>query len=474
MLKAPLANAVEDYIARGRVRGHMPGHKGQAGGYLARFGELAPWDLTEADGLDDLHSPQGAIKETQTLMARACGAREAFLLVNGATSGIQAAVLAACRPGDTLLLPRNAHRAVWSAMALGDIKPCWLPVGVHNGLPLALTPAQIDAALTDHPEVKAVFLLNPSFYGVFGDLPACIAAARRHNVITIIDEAHGAHLPFAAPSLAAARLGADLTVDSWHKSMGSLGQTAVLLNNRADLHPGHWLTLLQTSSPSYPLLASLDLARAEWQKYSAVRVQKLHDAAAAVNAAVSGLQNLRIITAADLPSGFAYDETKVLLHSAAGHTGWQIAEALRACGVEPEFADSRFALYLLTYADGGAEQLCAALPKADTLLPPGHHGLAEYPLGPFLLPKAAQSPFAAAHAPRREVALEHAVVMISAGLLTPYPPGIPAVGMGEVISAELAAGLKMLLQAGGRVQGINNGRVAVIDETGAAVLAQPR
>lgn len=460
-LKTPLADAVAAYIAKGRVRGHMPGHKGKSVGYLARFGDLAAWDVTEADGLDDLHSPVGAIAEAAALMADAVGAKCAHLLVNGASVGIQAAILTACAPGDTLLLPRNAHRAVWAALALGDVRPLWLPVAAEEGLPLALSPKQLNDTLAAHPEVKAVFLLNPSFYGVFGDLRECIAVAHSYGVLTIIDEAHGAHLPFVRPELAAARLGADLAVDSWHKSMGSLGQTAVLLNNRADLQPERWLTLLQTSSPSYPLLASLDWARAEWQGLAAERREGLRRARRQAEAAFEQLAALRLIGGADLPLGFAYDDTKLLFYSSLGHSGWQISEALRACGVEPEFADSRFVLFLLTYADGDLTPLCGALQAADRLL------AGTKPQGTALprslpLPRQIATPFVAAHSPWEYLPLRDSAGRVAAGLLTPYPPGIPLVGPGEEISAEIIAELLRIISGGGRVQGIEDGLVPVL------------
>lgn len=455
-IKTPLADAVQAYQSTGRVRGHMPGHKGSAAGYLARFGELACWDLTETDGLDDLHEPVGAIAQSERLLAGAVGAKYAYMLVNGATVGIQAAILAACRPGDSIILPRNAHRSVWSALALGDVRPLWLPVEEQDGLALGLSPDKLDKMLAAHPEAKAVFLVNPSFYGVLPDLPGLLAVARRHNVISIVDEAHGAHFAFVQPQYAAARLGADLVIDSWHKSMGSLGQTAVLLNNRDDLQPQRWLTLLQTTSPSYPLMASLDLARAEWQREAVARAERIWANRAALEQAVQG-SVLALLGAADVPPGFAFDRTKALLKSRAGHSGWQLAAALRAAGVEPEFADGRFALLLLTYADDGAA-LAQGVAQAAALL--ADVAPEPVPTSPQIkLPYAALTPFLAAHSGIEQLPLADAVGRISAGLLVPYPPGIATVGPGEVISAEAVAYLQGFA---GEVQGLAaDGMVAV-------------
>lgn len=462
--QTPLVDALAAYIDKNRLRQHMPGHKGEAAGWLAQFGALSAWDVTEADGLDDLHAPEGAIAEAAALLAQAVGARQAHLLVNGATVGIQAAILAACAPGETLLLPRNAHRAAWSALALGDISPLWLPVAMSDdGLPLGITPLQLDEALTADPQVKAVFLVYPSFYGVCVDMAGLLAVCRRHGVISIVDEAHGAHFPFISPQKSAVRLGADLVIDSWHKSMGSLGQTAVLLNN-TDLQPERWLTLLQTSSPSYPLLASLDAARADWCAYTEERAQKI--AADRKNLADTLRQtaNLRLVGADDLPQGYNYDETKALLYSVCGHSGWQIADVLREVGVEPEFADNRHVLFLLTYAgpEDERERLAAALLAADKLLDELEPQQAVLPLQQMPLPDAKLRPFAAAHAPVEWLPMQQAVGRVAAGLITPYPPGIPWIGPGEVVSAGLVVRLAELLAAGGRVQGLRDNLLPVI------------
>ena len=462
--QTPLVDAWAADIDKNRLLQHMPGHKGETAGGLAQFGALAAWDVTEADGLDDLHAPEGAIAEAAVLLAQAVGVRQAHLLVNGATVGIQAAILAACAPGETLLLPRNAHRAAWSALALGDIAPLWLSVAMSaDGLPLGITPRQLDEALAANPQVKSVFLVYPSFYGVCVDLAGLLAVCRRHGVISIVDEAHGAHFPFTAPLKSAARLGADLVIDSWHKSMGSLGQTAVLLNN-TDLQPERWLTLLQTSSPSYPLLASLDAARAEWCAYAEDRAQKIADDRKNLAETLRQTANLCLVGVDDLPSDYAYDETKALLYSVGGHSGWQIADVLREVGVEPEFADNRHVLFLLTYAgpEDERQRLAAALLAADKLLDALKPQQAVLPLQQMPLPDVKLRPFAAAHAPVEWLPMQQAVGRVAAGLITPYPPGIPWVGPGEVVSAELVARLAELLPAGGRVQGLRDNLLPVI------------
>ncbi|MCX4266255.1 MAG: hypothetical protein OSJ64_05525 [Firmicutes bacterium] len=161
----PLIQAIEEYQAKNRQRQHMPGHKGQkqALGLFRNWGNLAGWDLTEADGLDDLHSPAGALKQAQEMLAAVVGAKQAHFLVNGATVGILAAILAATaeHPGCSVLLPRNAHRAAWNALALADCQPVWLPVRyLPHGLPLGSTPQLLQTARTA-PAVRRLFSFIP-------------------------------------------------------------------------------------------------------------------------------------------------------------------------------------------------------------------------------------------------------------------------------------------------------------------------
>lgn len=482
-IKAPLAAAVAAYINEGRLRGHMPGHKGHssANGLFACWGELAAWDVTEAEGLDDLHAPAGAIAEAEALLAAAVGAGQAHFLVNGASVGILASVLAACgklraerqslKAEDIrVVLPRNAHRSAWNAVALAGCTPVWLPVQMmrieETGLALGVTLKQLELALQIEQNVAAALFVYPNYYGVCVELRAMLAACREKGVLSVVDEAHGSQLAFVEPERSAVRLGGDLVVNSWHKSMGSLGQTAVLLaslNNKrglaANLRLPQWLGMLQTTSPSYPLLASLDAARAEWCLYGESRAAALRQNRERLREITGGLKLLQLFEEAMLPAGFGnfrYDESKGLLFSRAGHSGWQIAAALRQAGIEPELADQRFALLLLSYADDLADTgWRRALQLADELLQQVPAAEIAGRCFDFGLPEQVMPPGEAL--PRQAVylPLAEAAGRIGAGLLTPYPPGIPWVGPGERINSEIVEGLLAVLAAGGRIQGLH-------------------
>lgn len=224
------------------------------------------WDFTELEPLDDLHLPCGAIKKAQDLAAELFGAKETFFLVNGVTSALLALFLSLCREGDKVLLTRISHKAALHGVLLSGARPVFLPVEKDSatGLPLNLTAEVAEKALQEHPEAKLLLVTSPSYWGVAADLLAIKELTAKYGVILAVDEAHGGHFPFYGGVLShSAQAGADIWVHSAHKSLGALTPGAFLHLGSKRLTPRikFWLQVLQTSSPSYPIMISLDLIR---------------------------------------------------------------------------------------------------------------------------------------------------------------------------------------------------------------------
>lgn len=269
--EAPLYTAVRFHLRKKYWPLHVPLHGGGAGAPdLQRRGFSAAlrWDLTELDALDDLHLPQGAIGQAQELAAALFGAAATFFLVNGVTGGLLALFSAFCRPGEKVLLTRLAHKAALHGIALSGARPVYLPVERErrSGFPLNVAVKSVEKALQEHPEARLLLVTSPSYWGVTADLSALQRVAAQHGVILAVDEAHGTHLPFYREKLPhSAAAGADVWLQSAHKSLGSLTPGAFLhlgpkvLSFAPALR--FWLQALQTSSPPYPLLVSLDLVR---------------------------------------------------------------------------------------------------------------------------------------------------------------------------------------------------------------------
>ncbi|MDD2568388.1 MAG: aminotransferase class I/II-fold pyridoxal phosphate-dependent enzyme [Clostridia bacterium] len=468
-LKVPLAEAMFKYVSKNPARFHMPGHKGKKPFKYETeiFNDIWQADLTETEGLDILAAPQGVIEEAQKACAELCRASEAYFLVNGATVGLQACIMAACEEkGSEIIVPRNAHRSVWGAIAMADAKPVWLPVyqDARYGIALGVDADTVNQTVLAHPNAKAVVYVYPTYHGLCNDLKAMLRTAAEHSMYTIVDEAHGGHFVFTGWPESAIDGGAAAVIQGWHKTMGSLTQTGVLLLNDTSLPVAKYLSILQSSSPSYPLMASLDMARAGWQAKGYELASRILENATAMRVALSEVDIFQVLGAGDWPWPVAdYDNSRVVIVSRAGHSGRQIAEVLAAQGIYAEMADAATVTFIVSFNDNQAE-IAALKPKLQAA------GKVLATLEPKLIPQIQSFPFGemvmlpseALRAAAETVPLKQAAGRVASDLVVPYPPGIPIVGFGEIISAEIVETIYRILVEGGRVQGLTEGNVSVV------------
>lgn len=448
---------------------HMPGHghRRPAPGALASAldARVFALDQSEMAGLDYLHEPTGPLAASQARAARVFGADRSWYLVNGATAGNLAALWAVARPGGRVLAMRRSHQSVSAAAALAGLEPVHLPpVRDPGGQGLAgLDLEDLRDALARTPDLVCVHVTSPDYYGLRLPLSEIAALCAAAGVPLVVDEAHGAHLSFVDGEQGALAAGADLVVHSPHKALGSLTQSAVLHLRGGLVDPdrvSEALVLLQSSSPSALLTLSLDAVvedlerdgRAVWT----ARAQLARDAVARRGADGRPLLDPR----SPLPAGTAgTDPCKLVVDAARyGRTAPQVAQALRAAGVRPEFTDGR-RLVLSVTAGTTAEDVetllavLSALAAAPGTLPPPAPSAA-LALWPDRLPVRALPARDALQGRRDVVALEQAGGRVVAAPLTPYPPGIPLVLPGEVLSAALVGTVQALLAAGVVVRGL--------------------
>lgn len=512
----PLVRGLTAHVEQHNLGFHMPGHhQGRAA--------WAPWrellgeavfslDLTELPGLDNIQDPQGIIRSAAAEAAAFFGAAETHLLVNGASAGILAALLATCREGDRVLMPRNCHQSVVHGLVLSGAAPIYLPVHWHPGLglPGMLQTADLQAALDTGAAVNArlLVLLHPNYYGLAGDLAEQIALAHRRGLQVLVDEAHGSHFGasslFPAPALKA---GADYAVHGAHKTLGAFTQAA-LLHCRDSAHGrqiARALRLVQTTSPSYLLMASLDVARHQLQ-HSKPLWEETANLGLSLRQEISRVPGLQAPGAElpDLPGVYAYDPSRLVVNvSGLGITGMQAAEWLwqERC-ILVEMADLVNLVFILVPGDLGpaAEALLDGLQtlavacgacggqatgggqstgengenggyvgvpaKAGSAGPGGFGGCCGQDLiSPYELPIPCQAltPRQAFFAPGCQVPLKAAVGKVAAETITPYPPGIPVICPGEVIDNEVLECLVAWRRAGGAWPGMAKGMVAVVD-----------
>ncbi|WP_088894192.1 aminotransferase class I/II-fold pyridoxal phosphate-dependent enzyme [Leptolyngbya ohadii] len=361
----PLLTALHEAAQRDRAVFHTPGHK-QGQGSPSRLAQRVgaatlQADLPELPELDNLFAPEGAIEAAQNLAAEAFGAAQTYFLANGSTCGIEAAILAVCQPGDKIILPRNAHQSAIAALILSGAIPIWIkPVADPTwGIAHSVTPAAIQDAIDRHPNAKAVLIVSPTYYGVCANLEAIAQITHTHNLPLIVDEAHGAHFAFHPDlPLPALQAGADIAIQSTHKTLSALTQAAMLhiQENRIERDRlQRALQLVQSTSPNYLLLASLDAARQQmatagkelWSQTIALVEQVRHQ--------IRQIPGIRLLEAEAVTElGFpALDPTRITIDlSNLGISGFEADEILhQQFGVTAELPGLTTLTFILTFGN---------------------------------------------------------------------------------------------------------------------------
>ncbi len=460
---APLLQALHTAAQRSNAAFHTPGHKrgqGASADFAALLGAQAlQADLPELPELDNLFASEGVILEAQALAAAAFGAEQTWFLANGSTCGIEAAVLATCQPGDKLILPRNVHQSAIAALILSGAIPVWLEPEIDRQWDIAhsVDPAQVAIALAQHSDAKALLLVSPTYYGVCGDVAAIATLAHAHHVPLLVDEAHGAHFGFHSDlPIPALQAGADLAVQSTHKTLSALTQAAMLhvQGTRIDRDRlSRALQLVQSTSPNYLLLASLDAARQQMATQGKSLLDSALKLAAIVRSQLAGMPEFAVLQPRATPGFFVIDPLRLTVSVAGlGLSGFEADERLHRAGVTCELPGLRHLTFILTHGntleDGDRLVKGLAALYSTKLSQTAINISAQVPL-----PVAKLSPRQAFFAEQRVVPVQEAIAQPSAELICPYPPGIPVLIPGEMITVEAIGFLQQILAAGGVLTG---------------------
>ncbi|HIK26331.1 MAG TPA: aminotransferase class I/II-fold pyridoxal phosphate-dependent enzyme [Thermosynechococcus sp. M46_R2017_013] len=433
---------------------HVPGHqrgRGMEPLLRALWGTALAQDLSELPALDNLAQPTGVLREAQAAVAAVAGSDRAWFLVNGATGGLLAALLATLNPGDRVLVGRNVHRSVTAGLVLTGAKPVYLGVRVDPqwGLPLPVTKEVVAAGLAAYGDAKAVVLVSPTYEGLCSPLVEIAQCVHEHGLPLIVDEAHGSHFRYhPAFPVTALAAGADVVVQSWHKTLGTLTQTAVLHLQGERIAPerlSQALNLVQTTSPSYWFLAALE--RAGYQM--AQQGQEIYE------------RLLRWVNRYEWPlprwqaPGIPQDPLRLTLGTwPIGLTGFELDELLQP-QIMAEFPSGRSLTFCLGLGTTQA-MLETLADRLNTIYTEYRH---HAPLAPLSLPPSSNlqespcSPRDAYFCPQVSVPLKSALNQISAETISPYPPGIPTVIAGERITESVIENLQYLKELGAEMVG---------------------
>jgi lysine decarboxylase len=444
---APLADAVDAFLGNPGTTFTVPGHKrtpGLADGVLR-------YDLPLVSGADDSRLSGGVLGRAEQLAARLWGADLCRFSVAGSTHGNQALALATARPGGRVLVARTLHKSTFGGLVLAGLDPVWVrpEVDEETGLALGVPAASIEQALHGHRDALGVFLVEPSYVGMLSDLESIAGLTRAAGVPLIVDQAWGAHLGFhpALPGHALAR-GADAMVTSTHKTLTAFTQGSVVLARRGLLdldRVDEAFELLHTTSPSAAILASSDLARRLVEDRGEELLGRAIEVVADARARLRRIDGLYVSEASD--------PLKLVLGLAGtGADGFAVEGDLLAVSVRLEMADRDTLVPIVTIADTAETvgKLVEALERSiSTRRGPRRPPAASSVWA--LEPVAAMSPRDAFFAPRERVSADRAVGRIAAETAAPYPPGIPALAPGELVTAEILDGLRREARAGTRV-----------------------
>jgi len=459
--QAPLFEALLRHTEKDTANLHIPGH---------RQGRVIPqellqssnnpfgFDLTELPGLDDLHNPQGAIQQAQELAAWLYGADCSYFLVNGTSTGLQALLMAVAGQ-KKIVIPRNAHRSIFGGLVLAGAEPVYVMPDLlpEFGLDCGVAPARLKQALATGGSVAAL-AINPNYYGIAGDLTGQVAVSHQADKTLLVDEAHGAHLHFHdALPVDAMTAGADAAVQSTHKVGGSLGQSSILhlKGNRIERHRiAAALRLLQTTSPSYLLMASLDLARRQLALKGKSLLSRSLELAWSLRRRLSRIKGLAVLSPEHLPEHCAMDPGYVVISvRELGLSGYQVQQLLaERYRVFVEMADSTNILAIVSI--GTSREDCQKLAGAMEDIALRERTNRSIPA--LKMPtsfKVVLKPREAWYASSRPVNLEEAVGKISAESVAVYPPGIPVINPGEEITGEILNYLQEVSQKNIACQG---------------------
>jgi len=477
--RAPLFEALVAHDRHKASSFHVPGHKTRASWGDERapayYEALLALDVTELSDTDDLHHPEGPLLEAQALAAECFGAEETRFLVGGSTAGNLAMITGLCQTGDLVIVQRNVHKSIVHGLMLAGARAVLLPPRIDSlsGLPTVPAEDLLLEALDRYPEARAVILSAPNYYGMKPDLSPLIDAAHRYGVPALIDEAHGAHFGFH-PEFpeSALQAGADIVVQSTHKMLGAMTMGA-MLHIQGDRIPRRAvrqaLTMVQSSSPSFPIMASLDLARRQLHTGRENAFQPALEAAALALEAMKETPFRALGHGKYASDGMAYDPLKLVLFDESGYLGgFALRDALEERGCVAEMADESYVV--LALGTGTAREDGQRL-KAALLEIAGRRCIEREGAGStarsfegydsfFTVPEAVR--FDREEHNAVTVSLERSIGLKAAEWVIPYPPGIPVLIPGETITDGIVRQLLRWRHEGAKIQGARDPELRMI------------
>jgi lysine decarboxylase len=475
-VNAPIYEALRRFRRMRVVPFDVPGHKrGRGNMELTEFlGEdCMSVDVNSMKPLDNLCHPVSVIRDAEGLAAEAFGAANAFFMVGGTTSAVQSMIMYACKSGDKIIMPRNVHRSAINALILCDAVPVYVDPDVNNtlGIALGMSVSQVERAIRENPDAKAIMVNNPTYYGICSDLKRITELAHKNNMLVLVDEAHGTHFYFGENfPITAMAAGADIASVSMHKSGGSLTQSSFLLMGEKinSDYMRQIVNLTQTTSASYLLLSSLDISRKRLALSGREIFEKTVEMAEYARSEINAIGGYYAYSK-ELVNGdsvYDFDVSKLSVFTLPiGLAGIEVYDLLRdEYDIQIEFGDIGNILAYISVGDRNRdiERLISAMAEIKRRFGKSGTGLLTQE---YINPIVAETPRKAFYGDKRSLPLDEAAGYVCSEFVMCYPPGIPILAPGELITDEIIRYIKYAKEKGCSMTGtedINIERLNVI------------
>jgi lysine decarboxylase len=470
----PIHRALEEQRLNRLAHFDVPGHKGGRGNReLKNFlgADCVKLDMNSMKPLDNLCHPVSVIKDAQQLAAEAFGADDSFFIVNGTTAAVQAMIMTATVAGDKIIMPRNVHRSAINALVVNGAMPVYVNPGVNKrlGIPLGMSIEDVRRAIKENPDAKAILVNNPTYYGICSDLREIVRLGHENGMLVLVDEAHGTHFYFNDKlPVSAMEAGADMAAVSMHKTGGSLTQSSILLTKNtvnAD-YVRQIINLTQTTSGSYLLLSSLDIARKNMSLNGEFYCDRMVELAEYAREEINKLGGYYAFGKELIDNDMVYDfdATKLSIHTRdIGLAGIEVYDLLRDdYGIQIEFGDIGNILAIISGGDRNLEieRLISALSEVKRLHERKQAGLFDHE---YINPKVVMGPHKAFFSKKFSLPIVESEGKICSEFVMCYPPGIPILAPGEMITSEIIRYILYAKEKGCLVTGTQDMRVENIN-----------
>lgn len=468
MNKAPLLEALIRYNKENNLILSMPGNKSGKAFRRDNLGiefqeKLGGLDITEVADLDNLHNPEGVIKESEELLAKTYKVKKAFFLVNGSTSGNIAAIFSAFKEGDEVLVERNCHKSIYNGLILRKLKVTYIDsvIDEENGIFLPIREEEIEEALKKCDNPKGIIITSPNYYGIKYNIEDYLIKLKEKGLKLLIDSAHGAHFGITKELPKSLSEIGDYVVVSAHKTLPALTQGAYLLVNDKDFNSDFYIKAFMSTSPSYLIMASLDYARYYLDNFAVNDYNRLIKMAKIYKSQINNLNKLKILDEYNLKKGYNIDESRYILTLQKGYSGEKLLKYLESKKIQAEMSFERGVVLILSpmNTEEDFKLIYKAIKELDIENLRTENKCSRYL---NITPEKIMEPYEVFEKDGRYLNIEEVEGKIAKEDIIPYPPGIPLVCKGELITREIIEVIKKYLENNQNIIGVKSGKVKII------------